>query len=532
MRQTLKTTKYQLSTLLQKSSGLGLRRLGVTSILPLMLSVAMLATGFIATGFIGTASAQRAGFADSADQSDLIIGADRLSAAFRNAAQTLQPSVVTITSLETRKVRRNVRGNFGPGGLNDLDAFRGMLPDSLLEQLEDAEVYEDDGLEFEESDSKQQTGMGSGVIVSPDGYILTNNHVISRADELQVELTDGRSFEAKVIGADPKSDIAVLKIDANNLQAAKIGDSEKVQVGDWVIAIGSPFGLSQTVTAGIISATNRSTGIIRGGFEDFLQTDAAINPGNSGGPLVNLRGEVIGVNTAINSRTGTNVGVGFAIPSSMAAGIMQDLKSNGRVIRGYIGALLANVAGGNASGYRLPPGVVRGAAVEAVEEGGPADQGSLKVGDVITRVNGKLVKSSNELINAVTRMRPNSELRLEGYRDGQPLALRVVTGERTEESLSRILPSLKIEELAIEVRNLSPRQQRELNAESGVIVWQMSTRGRGAALGLRPGDVIVELNGEVIESVQDLERIETDATSLRMIVQRGSRMMTMESRFR
>jgi serine protease Do len=486
----------------------------------------------VTTGLVGSVSAQRAGYADPAAQADLIVGADRLSAAFRNAAQGIRPSVVTITSLETRKIRRNVRGGFGPGGLGDLDAFRGMLPDSLLEQLEDAEMYQDDGLEFEESDRKQQTGMGSGVIVSRDGYILTNNHVISRADELQVELNDGRSFEAKVVGTDPKSDIAVLKIEATNLRPAKLGNSDQVQVGDWVIAIGSPFGLSQTVTAGIISATNRSTGIIRGGFEDFLQTDAAINPGNSGGPLVNLRGEVIGINTAINSRTGTNVGVGFAIPSSMAAGIMEDLKSNGRVIRGYIGALMANVSGANASDYNLPPGIVRGAAVEAVEKGGPADQGSLKVGDVITRVNGKSVKSSNELINAVTRMRPNSELRLEGYRDGQPLALTVVTGERTEQRLNRILPSLEIEELEIEVRNLSPRLQRELNTESGVIIWQMSTRGKGAALGLRPGDVIVEVNGQAINNVQDMERIDTDATSLRMVVQRGNRLMTIESRFR
>ncbi|MEM8736477.1 MAG: trypsin-like peptidase domain-containing protein, partial [Planctomycetota bacterium] len=384
------------------------------------------------------AYAQQTADANAARQ-QLLIGADRLSEAFRLAAQSLRPSVVTITSSTNQRVRRNVRRNFGSpfgSGIDDLEPFRGMLPDGLLEELQRGnsrngrsfEEYEELEPEQESSGRQVQTGMGSGFIVSNDGYILTNNHVVERADRLQVDLSDGRSFEADVVGTDPQSDVALLKIDAPNLVAAPIGNSDAMQVGDWVIAIGSPFGLDQTVTAGIISATNRSTGILKGGFEDFLQTVAAINPGNSGGPLVNLRGEVVGINTAINSRTGTNVGVGFAIPASMASSIMQDLKTGGEVRRGYIGAMLRDVNLQNADEYRLPRGVVRGASVEVVQEGGPADHASLRVGDVITQVNGRPVTSSNQLVNAVAKMRPNSKLRLQGYRRGQPIEIDVTTG--------------------------------------------------------------------------------------------------------
>ncbi len=212
---------------------------------------------------------------------------------------------------------------------------------------------------------KIPAGVGSGVIVSSDGYVLTNNHVVEEADELQVELSDGRVFKAEVVGTDSRTDLAVLKINASGLSPARLGNSSKMEVGDWVIAIGSPFGLEQSVTAGIISATNRQTGIIEGGrgYEDFFQTDAAINPGNSGGPLINLRGEVIGINTAINSKTGTNIGIGFAIPSNMAKQVLEDLKGSGRVVRGFMGVGLDTVDSNVAKQYKLPVGVVRGALI-------------------------------------------------------------------------------------------------------------------------------------------------------------------------
>lgn len=472
--------------------------------------------------------------ATDADQEERLIGADRLSDAFRYAAKILRPSVVTITSL-TEPSRMQVRMGGNSFGFRDLEDLRGMIPDELFEQLRGLEEVEPEEPELNgRSDRRKvQTGLGSGVIVSPDGYILTNNHVVSRADELQVELSDGRTFEAEVIGTDSKSDVAVLKIDAGNLVAARLGDSSAMQVGDWVIAIGSPFGLDQTVTAGIISATNRQAEIISGGYEDFLQTDAAINPGNSGGPLINLRGEVIGINTAINSRTGTNAGVGFAIPSNMAGRIVEDLKSNGRVVRGYIGALLADVTAENAAEYRLPAGVLRGAAIEVVEKGGPADQGRLQPGDVVTSLNGRPIRSIAQLRNAVAMTRPGTQLIFEGFRQGQPFNLAVTTGELNEERISSILPESEIASMGIVVQELTPRMKRELETDSGVVVTQIDRRGAGAQMGIRPGDVILEINDVAVNSIKDLEQAFDQAeNSYRMIIQRGNRLLSLQSTFR
>ncbi len=283
--------------------------------------------------------AQQARVAQEARE-DLLIGAEKLSVAFRAAAKALRPSVVTITAKAGQPVlSRTMRGGRSQGFTEEL---RGLIPDELLRQFGGSELGGDDQLiipDDSEPNTKrgktraQKIGVGSGVIVSKDGYLLTNNHVVAKADELEVHLSDNRTLSAKVIGTDPKSDIAVLKIDAQGLVPAVLGDSSAMDVGDWVLAIGSPFELDQTVTAGIISAVNRSTQNDILPYEDFLQTDAAINPGNSGGPLVNLRGEVIGINTAINTTTGSNAGVGFAIPSNLASHIMQDLREGGSVRR-------------------------------------------------------------------------------------------------------------------------------------------------------------------------------------------------------
>lgn len=292
--------------------------------------------------------AQQARVAQEARE-DLLIGAEKLSVAFRAAAKALRPSVVTITAKAGQPVVSRIRRGQGPG----LEEFRDLLPEELLRQFGGSELDRNDQFIVPDEDQPntrpeksriQKIGVGSGVIVSKDGYLLTNNHVVAKADELEVHLSDNRTLSAKVIGTDPKSDIAVLKIDAQGLVPAVLGDSSAMDVGDWVLAIGSPFELDQTVTAGIISAVNRSTQNDILPYEDFLQTDAAINPGNSGGPLVNLRGEVIGINTAINSTTGANAGVGFAIPSNLASYIMQDLRESGSVRRGFIGAQLGDVS--------------------------------------------------------------------------------------------------------------------------------------------------------------------------------------------
>ncbi len=261
---------------------------------------------------------------NSAIQEQQIAGAEQLSSAFRAAAKAVKPSVVRIDAMVKRRPRvRNSPSLRLPFGLE------GFPFEEPQEEVGDAGELE-------------SAGVGSGVIVSADGYILTNNHVVQNADELEVQLSDGRRLAGKVVGTDDRSDVAVVKINAKELVPAKLGDSSLMDVGDWVIAVGSPFELDQTVTAGIISALNRSVAILP--YEDFLQTDAAINPGNSGGPLVNLRGEVIGINTAINSRTGSNAGVGFAIPSLMAKQIMDSILTNGKVVRGFIGAVLGDLA--------------------------------------------------------------------------------------------------------------------------------------------------------------------------------------------
>lgn len=469
---------------------------------------------------------------------ELLLGADRLSEAFRSAARVLKPSVVTITSLTEQTMRPRTRTfRMGPGGMNNLEEFRGMIPDELLDQLRgqqfDNRDQDDDGSQ-EVPSRKVQTGMGSGVIFSNDGYILTNNHVVSRADELKVELSDGRIFEAEVVGTDDRSDVAVLKIEADGLVAAKLGDSSKMQVGDWVIAVGSPFGLEQTVTAGIISAKNRQTEIIDGGrgYEDFLQTDAAINPGNSGGPLVNLRGEVVGINTAINSRSGSNAGVGFAIPSNMAGRIAEDLRTEGRVVRGYIGAALGEVTADNAADFGLPRGVIRGAYIDEVEQDGPASRGRLQAGDVVTRLNGQIVRGVAQLRNGIALTRPGADVELEVYRNGRPMTLQISVGEYDDDRIRRIVPSAEVESLGILIQNLTLRIKREFNAVTGVIVAEMNTRGPGALLGLRPGDIILEVNGEQIENVNDFKAAFGERPdSVRMTIQRRDRQMTLSGRF-
>ncbi len=447
---------------------------------------------------------------------ELLVGAERLSDAFRSAAKRLRSSVVTITS--SVEIAQS-SGRTGPG------IGPGLIPEELLEEM----LRQQRGQEQRTAtpSRKVQTGIGSGVIVSADGYVLTNNHVVRNADELNVELSNGRAYKAKLVGADDKSDVAVLKIDAEGLIPAVLGDSSRVEVGDWVIAVGSPFGLSQTVTAGIISATNRQTGILSSasGYEDFLQTDAAINPGNSGGPLVNLRGEVIGVNTAINSRTGTSAGVGFAIPVNMAARIMEDLRNEGRVVRGFIGASLEDVTADNAFELNLPKDVMRGVVIQVVLPEGPADKGSLKQGDVVTAINGRPVTNLLQMRNQVALTRPGSTLEMKVYRDGKPLSLNVVVGEQTPEELGRLAGEVPIESLGIVAATMNAQWAARANVDDdteGAIIIAIQ-EGKAAALGLRPGDIITEVNGESIVTAAELvEKLPAEG-NLSFKIRRGNR---------
>ncbi len=416
--------------------------------------------------------------------------ARELSHAFSEVAERIRPSVVNVST--TRKVRSPLRHL--PDGLQS--PFRDFFGDEFFDHFFGPRGR-DDGEFF-------QRGVGTGVIVSSDGYIVTNHHVVAEADEVKVKLADERSFTAEVIGTDPKTDIAVLKIDADGLKAARLGDSDKLRVGELVIASGNPFGLNATVTAGIVSATGRANVGIAD-YEDFIQTDAAINPGNSGGPLVNLEAEVVGINTAIFSRSGGYMGIGFAIPSNMVKSIMASLIEEGRVVRGWLGIVIQNLDEGLAQsfGYDSTDGVLVG----DVRKDGPADKAGLKPGDIIVRYNGKDVKSTDKLRSMVAETRPGTRVPVEVFRDGRTKKLTVEIGEledaEAEASGREVLPKL---DLGMSVRTLTPELARRLDLEPdtrGVVVTAVKPFGPAAEAGIRVNDVIVRVQDEAIENVDD-----------------------------
>jgi serine protease Do len=355
---------------------------------------------------------------------------------------------------------------------------------------------------------QREDSLGSGVIVSPDGYIMTNNHVIEGASDVRVTLSDKRQLEAKVVGSDPKTDIAVLKVNANNLSAITIGDSSKVQVGDYALAIGDPFGVGQTVTMGIVSAMNRGNLGIED-YEDFIQTDAPINPGNSGGALVNDRGELIGINTAILSHgSGGNEGIGFAVPVNLARAVMDQIMDHGKVNRAYLGVIIQDVTPGIAKAMGLTD--MKGVLVGDVSPSGPAQKSGIKRGDIILEVNGKPVADGRELRMSISMMKPDASVKLRILRNGNQSDMTVQLGDlpndkeqaKTEEGKSEgILEGVTLE-------NLDSQSARQLGlpaATTGVVVTDISPSSPEAAAGLRPGDVIQEVNHQPVKNVAQLE---------------------------
>ena len=369
----------------------------------------------------------------------------------------------------------------------------------------------------------KQHGLGSGVIVSPDGYILTNNHVVGNAEEIHVTLEDKREFTAKVIGKDAKTDLGLIKIDTKDaLPVATLGDSNSTDVGDWVIAIGNPFNVGMTVTAGIVSAKGR---ILGGDYDDFIQTDASINPGNSGGPLINTRGEVIGINTAIYSRTGANNGIGFAIPIDMARNVMDQLKAHGRVIRGWLGVEIQEVTPDLAQSFGLPK--PEGALVASADKDGPAGKGGIERGDIVLSFNGHPVKDEHELPALVAQTPINQKVPVEVVRNGKHINLDVTIGERKEPQVA----SAKSEEpggnWGMQVGDITPEiaQQFHLENSKGVVIRKVAPDSPSAEAGLQPGDVVLEINHDKVAAVSDFvakaKEAQTKKTPALLLVQRG-----------
>jgi serine protease Do len=433
---------------------------------------------------------------------------------FPAVAKTTMPAVVNIS---TTRVIKGQAGQASP--FMDDPVFRHFFGDQFNKQ-------------FRSPRDRRESSLGSGVIVSADGYIVTNAHVVEKADEIKVLLSDKREFTGKVVGSDPKSDIAVIKIKGKDLPTLNWGNSESLEVGEYVLAIGNPFGLNSTITLGIVSAVGRANmGIEQ--YENFIQTDAAINPGNSGGALVNTRGELIGINTAIYSRTGGSMGIGFAIPSNMAKGVMDSLIKHGKVVRGYLGVSIQDVNPKIAKQFGLEE--AQGALVSDVVNGSPADKGGIKTGDVILRLEGKEIENSTILRHQVADLPVGKKVEVEVLRDKKPVKLRIKIAEQPKDMMASsesVKGESKSAALAgFEVQNLTPDNSRQLNlprGTKGVVVSGVETGSAAEEAGVQPGDVIVELNRKPVHSVDDFQRVSKslgkDDSALLLLVRQNRKM--------
>jgi serine protease Do len=377
-----------------------------------------------------------------------------------------------------------------------------------------------------EGSKRESRSLGSGFIFTNDGYILTNSHVVAAADDITVKLNDKREFPAKLIGVDKRTDVAVIKIDASDLPFVSIGDPEKLRVGDWVLAIGSPFGFESTVTAGIVSAKGRS--LPQENYVPFIQTDVAINPGNSGGPLFNLAGEVVGINAQIYSRTGGFMGLSFAIPIDVAVDVANQLKTDGRVKRGRIGVVIQEVTAELAESFGLDR--ARGALVSRVEKGAAASKAGIATSDIILTFDGTEVETSNDLPRIVGQTRPGKKVEVEVWRNKKLKTLTLTVGEipadttaKSETNSSKAATSTVIEQLGLAVSDIEPMRLKELELESGVQIDRVA--GAGEQAGLKTGDIVLALNNDDVTSVAQFKRLMTDyesARSVALLIQRGN----------
>ncbi|WP_084442323.1 DegQ family serine endoprotease [Termitidicoccus mucosus] len=383
----------------------------------------------------------------------------------------------------------------------------------------------------------EQNGLGSGVVVSADGYVVTNSHVVTGADVIKVSFNDGRELSAKVIGTDPKSDLAVIKVDAADLPAITFADSDQLEVGDRVLAIGNPFGIGQTVTSGMVSGLGRAT--LGLDYEDFIQTDAAINPGNSGGALVDVRGRLVGVNTAILSRSGGFQGIGFAIPANMTRSIMEQLVAHGKVTRGYIGVMVQNITPAFAEQFNLDK--TEGALVSEIVGDGPAEKAGLKTGDVITEFNKKPIKDGRTLKLTVANVAPGQTVPVVVARDGKSETLELKVGELPRDPDDREGPAVAGSGSnegtlqGVGVSDLSSRARREFDIPArirGALVTEVAPDSAAAEAGLQPGDVILEINRQPVQSSEDAVRLTENPKSRKTLLliwnQKGTRFVAVD----
>ena len=416
---------------------------------------------------------------------------------FTDLVDQVGPSVVNIRTLEKVAARSQQGGT--PGEEEMLEFFKRFglpLPNTPRQTPKQNRPMPDE---------EQPRGVGSGFILSSDGLIMTNAHVVEGADEVLVTLTDKREFKAKIIGADKRSDVAVVKIEATGLPAVKVGDVSRLRVGEWVMAIGSPFGLENTVTAGIVSAKQRDTG----DYLPFIQTDVAINPGNSGGPLINMRGEVVGINSQIYSRTGGSVGISFAIPMDEAVRVSDQLRSSGRVSRGRIGVQIDQVS--KEVGESIGLGKAMGAMVRSVEAGGPADKAGVEAGDIITKFDGKVIDKSSDLPRIVGATKPGARSTITVFRRGSTRDLNVTVAEIESDKPVAKAPSRDDKPKAsaagqaygLAVSDVPDAQRKELGLKGGVKVE--AAVDAAARAGLREGDIVLSVGNSEVATVKDFD---------------------------
>ena len=422
---------------------------------------------------------------------------------FTDLVEQVGPSVVNIRTLEKANPRQNPLGQMDPDMLEFFRRFGLPIPNVPNGPRQAPPPGHGQNPNQEE----QPRGVGSGFILTPDGMIMTNAHVVDGADEVIVTLTDKREFKAKIIGTDKRSDVAVVKIDATGLPAVKVGDVSRLKVGEWVMAIGSPFGLENSVTAGIVSAKQRDTG----DYLPFIQTDVAINPGNSGGPLINMRGEVVGINSQIYSRSGGSMGISFSIPMDEAVRVSEQLRATGRVTRGRIGVQIEQVTKEVAESIGL--GQPYGALVRGVETDGPADKAGVEAGDIIIKFDGKKVEKSSDLPRMVGGTKPGVKSTLTVFRRGASKDLTVTVAEiepektaaKAPEKAPKATESKMMQAMGLEVNELPDEVRKELRIKGGVQVSVAS--GPAARAGLRQGDVIMAVANVTVTSVAGLEKV-------------------------